>query len=176
MLQKHTSSDFTTITVRPSTVCGYAPRLRLDVIVNILTAHAMTNRKIKVFGGAQYRPNIHIDDMVDFYMQSLVWEDAKINGEIYNVGYLNYTVNDIADMVVGVIGEDVTKEIVPTDDNRSYRVCCDKIYEQLGFKCERSIIRAIEDLKHAFEEKKIENAMDNSFYYNIKRMQQVELV
>ena len=85
--------------LRPATVCGYSPRLRLDLTVNILTNHAVTNRRIKVFGGTQMRPNIHIDDMVEAYVQSLRWPGEAIDGKIYNVGYENYRLMDIAEMV-----------------------------------------------------------------------------
>src|SRR3989475_3244934 len=80
---------FTTLVLRPATVCGYSPRLRLDLTVNILTNHAVNNRRITVFGGQQMRPNIHIDDVTDLYVQSLQWPDAAIDGGVFNAGYDN---------------------------------------------------------------------------------------
>jgi len=175
ILNKYTSANFVTLTVRPATVCGYSARLRLDLIVNILTNHAYVNRKIKVLGGEQYRPNIHIEDMTDFYIQSLVWPDEKINGQIFNVGCDNYTVNEIAEMVKSVIGDDVDLETVPTNDNRSYRVSSEKIYAALGFKPSRSIEDAVMDLKRAYLDNKITNSMSDDRYFNIKLMQKVQL-
>ena len=176
ILSKFSSSEFTTLTVRPATVCGYAVRLRLDLIVNILTNHAFTNRKIKVLGGDQYRPNIHIKDMVRFYLNSLEWSSMDINNEIYNVGHINYTVKETAEIVSSVVGSDVVKEVVETDDNRSYRVCSDKIKQELGFEPAFSVEDAVQDLKEAFSARKILNSMNNSNYYNIKRMQEIALV
>ena len=174
-LQNRQAPGFTTLTVRPATVCGYGPRQRLDVIVNILTNHAYHNRKIKVFGGGQQRPNIHIDDMTDFYVSSLQWDDELINGKIYNAGYLNHTVDEIAEIVRKNIGDDVEIIKTPTDDNRSYHVSSEKIKRELGFEATRSLEQAVSDLKNAFEENKLTDTMNNSLYYNIKRMQEVEL-
>ena len=96
ILMKYQSPEFTTITIRPATVCGYSPRQRFDLTVNILTNHAYHNNRIKVFGGKQERPNIHIGDITDLYVQLLQLPDAKIAGKIYNAGYQNRAVGDIA--------------------------------------------------------------------------------
>jgi len=175
VLMKERVPGFTTLIVRPATVCGYSPRLRLDLTVNILTSHAVTNRQIKVFGGDQMRPNIHVDDMADFYIKSLEWPDASIDGKIYNVGYHNHKVRDIANMVKGVIGEDVKIITTPTDDNRSYHVSSDKIKRELGFAPKRDIEDAVRDLAAAFEDGRIPDAMTDDRYYNIKRMQRLSL-
>ena len=175
VLMKERVPGFTTLIVRPATVCGYSPRLRLDLTVNILTSHAVTNRQIKVFGGDQMRPNIHVDDMADFYIKSLEWPDASIDGKIYNVGYHNHKVRDIANMVKGVIGEDVKIITTPTDDNRSYHVSSDKIKRELGFAPKRDIEDAVRDLAAAFKDGRIPDAMTDDRYYNIKRMQRLSL-
>jgi nucleoside-diphosphate-sugar epimerase len=175
VLMKERVAGFTTLIVRPATVCGYSPRLRLDLTVNILTSHAVTNRQIKVFGGDQMRPNIHVDDMADFYIKSLEWPDASIDGKIYNVGYHNHKVRDIANMVKGVIGEDVKIITTPTDDNRSYHVSSDKIKRELGFAPKRDIEDAVRDLAAAFNDGRIPDAMTDDRYYNIKRMQRLSL-
>src|SRR5262249_41656518 len=99
VLLKKRAAGFVTLILRPATVCGYSTRLRLDLTVNILTNHAVTNRIIKVFGGDQMRPNIHIDDMTDLYLKSLQWPAEKVDGCIYNVGYDNFKVREIAEMV-----------------------------------------------------------------------------
>lgn len=166
---------FTTLIIRPATVCGYSPRLRLDLTVNILTNHAVNNGVIKVFGGAQKRPNIHIEDMTDLYIQALKWPDEKINRKIFNVGYHNQTVSEIAYIVKNVLGENIKIETVPTNDNRSYHVSSEKIKRELGFEAKRSIQDAVIDLVKAFKANKIPNSMTDERYYNIKMMQKVNL-
>lgn len=161
--------------LRPSTVCGYSPRLRLDLTVNILTNHAYNNRVIKVFGGEQYRPNIHIEDMAGLYLKTLEWDDEQIDGKIYNAGYENYKVSEIAAMVKGIVGEDISVVTTPTDDNRSYRVTSEKINRELGFEAKHSVEEAIKDLLTAFEAGKIPNSFSDSRYNNIKRMQEIHL-
>lgn len=175
VLEKERAPGFTCLVIRPATVCGYSPRLRLDLTVNILTNHAVNNRQIKVFGGTQMRPNIHIDDMVDLYLNSLEWPDEKIDGKVYNVGYHNHTVREIADIVKGVVGPDVDIVTTPTDDNRSYHVSSDKIKRELGFVPRRTIDDAVRDLVNAFRAGRIPDSMTDDRYYNIKRMQRLHL-
>lgn len=175
ILNEYQTGDFTTITIRPATVCGYSPRQRLDVVVNILTNLAYHKREISVFGGAQLRPNIHIDDMVDAYLVLLRAPKEKVAGEIYNAGYLNFTVSEIANMVKEVVGEDVKLVTTPTNDNRSYHISSDKIYNQLGFRANRSIKLAAEDLKKAFDSGLLPNSLTDEKYFNIKRMQSLSL-
>jgi len=175
VLLEQRTPGFTTLIIRPATVCGYSPRLRLDLSVNILTNHAVTNRQIKVFGGEQMRPNIHIEDMAEVYVKSLEWPDAAIDGKIYNVGYHNHKVREIADIVKNVVGGDVKIVTTPTDDNRSYRVSSDKIKRELGFAPSRTIEDAVRDLVAAFQAGRIPNSMTDDRYYNIKRMQRLSL-
>jgi nucleoside-diphosphate-sugar epimerase len=175
VLMRERTPGFTTLIVRPSTVCGFSPRLRLDVIVNILTNHAVNDRKIKVFGGEQMRPNIHIDDMVRLYKEALEWPDEAIDGKIYNVGYHNFKVREIAQMVRNVVGEDIQIVTTPTDDNRSYHVSSERIRRDLGFAAQRSLEDAVRDLRAAFDAKLIPNSMSDDRYYNIKRMQRLKL-
>ncbi|EMK10369.1 MULTISPECIES: NAD-dependent epimerase/dehydratase family protein [Leptospira] len=175
ILNEYQTDNFTTVTIRPATVCGYSPRQRLDVVVNILTNLAYHKREISVFGGAQLRPNIHIDDMVDAYLVLLRAPKEKIAGEIYNAGYLNFTVSEIANMVKEVVGEDVKLVTTPTNDNRSYHISSDKIYNQLGFRANRSIKLAAEDLKKAFDSGLLPNSLTDEKYFNIKRMQSISL-
>jgi nucleoside-diphosphate-sugar epimerase len=166
---------FETLIVRPATVCGYAPRLRLDLTVNILTNHAVNNRVIKVFGGNQMRPNIHIDDMVDLYTRALEWPAAKVDGMIYNVGYENHRVLEIADMVRRVVGDDVSVVTTPTDDNRSYHISSARIKRELGFEAKHTVADAAADLVRAMRDGRVPDSMSNPRYYNIKTMQQVSL-
>ncbi len=175
VLMKERAPGFTVLTVRPSTVCGYAPRLRLDVVVNILTNNAVNTRKIKVFGGEQMRPNLHIDDMVRLYLDALEWDAAKIDGKIYNVGYHNFKVGEIAETVRKVIGPDIEIIITPTDDNRSYHVSSERIQRDLGFAAKHSIEDAVRDLQKAFNAGLIPDSMTDDRYHNIKRMQRIKL-
>jgi nucleoside-diphosphate-sugar epimerase len=175
VLEKERAPGFTVLTVRPSTVCGYSPRLRLDVVVNILTNNAVNTRKIKVFGGEQMRPNLHIDDMVRLYVEALGWPAEKIDGKIYNVGYHNFKVREIAEMVRNVIGPDIEIIATPTDDNRSYHVSSERIQRELGFAAQRSLEDAVRDLQNAFKANLIPDSMTDDRYYNIKRMQRLKL-
>ena len=175
ILSEFTSDEFETVIIRPATVCGYAKRQRLDVVVNILTNLAFNKRKIKVFGGNQLRPNIHIQDMANIYIEVLKAEKKLVNGEIFNAGYDNFTVSDIALTVKEVIGSDIEIETLPTDDNRSYHVSSEKIKKTLNFTPKHTIKDAIKDLKKAFEEKKLPDSLENSKYFNIKKMQEIKL-
>ena len=175
ILSTFTSSEFETVIIRPATVCGYAKRQRLDVVVNILTNLAFNKRKIKVFGGDQLRPNIHIQDMVSVYLEVIKADKDLVNGEIFNAGYDNFTVKDIALTVKEVVGDDIEIETLPTDDNRSYHVSSEKIKKHLNFKPQHTIKDAIKDLKKAFEEEKLPNSLDDSRYFNIKKMQEIKL-
>ena len=175
ILSEFTSDEFETVIIRPATVCGYAKRQRLDVVVNILTNLAFNKRKIKVFGGNQLRPNIHIQDMANIYIEVLKAEKKLVNGEIFNAGYDNFTVSDIALTVKEVIGSDIEIETLPTDDNRSYHVSSEKIKKTLNFTPKYTIKDAIRDLKKAFDEKKLPDSLENSKYFNIKKMQEIKL-
>jgi nucleoside-diphosphate-sugar epimerase len=176
ILAEYTSDNFETVTIRPATVCGYSPRQRLDVIVNILTNHAYHNKKIKILGGEQLRPNIHIDDMVDLYIQLLNEDKKRINGKIFNAGYENYKVKEIAGMVKNVFGLDVQIVTEPTDDNRSYHVCSKKIARELGFVPKRTIEDAVKDLKRALDQGLLPDSMNNKKYFNIKTMKDLALI
>jgi len=175
VLLKEQSPDFTTLVIRPSTVCGYSPRLRLDLSVNILTNHAINNGKITVFGGAQKRPNIHIEDMTDLYVYILELPKEKLAGKIYNAGYENFTIMEIAEKVRSVIGENIEIVTTPTNDNRSYHVSSEKIKRELGFVAKHTIEDAVKDLMDAFKAGKILNPMDDIRYYNIKTMKAIKL-
>ncbi len=171
ILLRERQPGFVGLILRPATVCGYAPRLRLDLTVNILTNHALLNRRIKVFGGQQKRPNIHIDDVTDLYSQALEWPDEAVDGRIYNAGYENHRVSEIADIVRREVGGDVEIESTPTDDHRSYHISSEKIKRELGFVAKRTIADAVRDLVGAFERGLVQNSMTDKSYYNIKTMQ-----
>jgi nucleoside-diphosphate-sugar epimerase len=166
---------FVTVILRPATVCGYAPRLRLDLTVNILTNLAINNGRITVFGGDQLRPNIHVDDMTDLYRLLLEAPDAAVDGKVWNAGYHNLKVMEIAEKVREEIGERVEIVVTPTDDHRSYHVSSERIRRDLGFLAGRTVENAIVDLRDAFSAGKVPNSMTDDRYYNIKRMQAVKL-
>ena len=160
--------------IRPATVCGYSPRQRLDLTVNILTHHAIKNNKIRVFGGQQKRPNIHIQDMTDLYVQALEWPAEKVRGKIYNVGYENHKVMEIAEMVKAEVGEQVDIAVEPTDDHRSYHISSAKIEQELGFTPQHTIQDAIKELVEAFKAGKLPDSMEADHYYNIRVMKKFQ--
>ena len=175
ILAEYQSDNFTTVTIRPATVCGYSPRQRLDVVVNILTNLAYHKREISVFGGDQLRPNIHIADMVEAYRVLLNADKEKIAGKIFNAGYENQPVSMIAETVKNVVGEDVKLITTPSDDNRSYHISSQKIKDEIGFETTHTIQDAVEDLCAAFDKGLLPNSLEDEMYFNIKRMQNVQL-
>lgn len=175
ILAEYQSPEFTTVTIRPATVCGYSPRQRLDVVVNILSNLAFHKREISVFGGKQLRPNIHIEDMVESYLVLLKAPTEKIAGEIFNAGYENQSVLKLAETVQQVMGEDVKLVTTPTNDNRSYHISSKKIADKLGFVPKHTIGDAVEDMKQAFEAGLLPNSLTDERYFNIKRMQSLQL-
>lgn len=170
VLLKEAARGFTALVYRPATVCGYSPRQRLDLSVNILTNLAVNKGEITVFGGDQKRPNIHIKDMVDAYLAALKAEDRLISNKIFNVGYENYTVKRIAEMVKAIVGNQVAIKYSSTDDMRSYHISSKKIEKEMGFKPGYSVEDAIKDLVDAFRSGKIPDPLNNIRYYNIKTM------
>tara|TARA_Y100001970_G_C14217259_1_gene850419 strand:- start:1235 stop:2215 length:981 start_codon:yes stop_codon:yes gene_type:complete len=175
ILNDFQSDAFTTVTIRPATVCGFSLRQRLDVVVNILTNFAYHKREISVFGGKQLRPNIHIKDMAEAYFVLIKAKREDIAGKVFNAGYENQSVNDLAQTVKEVVGRDVKLITTPTDDNRSYHISSKKIKEELGFVAKYTIKNAIEDLCKAFDDGRLHNPMHNEMYFNIKRMQNLKL-
>lgn len=181
VLREERAPGFATVVIRPATVCGYSPRQRLDVIVNILTNHAVNTGSIKVLGGAQLRPNIHIDDMASLYELMLAAPDEKIDGGVYNVGYENDTVMNIAEMVKRVVEKDnllgrpIKLEVVATDDNRSYHISSEKIAHELDFRPTKTVEDAVRGLLAAFKDGKLTNSMTDGRYFNIKTMQTIKL-
>jgi nucleoside-diphosphate-sugar epimerase len=176
VLLSNTDANFIGTILRPATVCGYSPRQRLDLVVNILTNFAYHTKKIKIFGGSQLRPNIHISDMVDSYICLLNGKISKVSNQIFNVGFENYSVEKLALMVKENIQENIELEYTKSDDNRSYHISSKKISNVLNFKPNKNINEAIKDLIAAFEQKLLSNTFNNDEYYNIKKMQKINLV
>ncbi len=152
--------------IRPATVCGYSPRMRLDVSVNMLTFQALKNKKINVFGGKQIRPNIHIKDMVDVYK---FFVDNEFESGNYNAGFENISILQIAKLVQNVIPSELI--ITQSNDPRSYRQDSTKLLN-LGFKPKFGVIDAIEEIKNVFDQNVLE---DKDNYYTVKWMKKINL-
>jgi len=180
ILWKYQSPEFVAVTIRPATICGYSPRQRFDLTVNILTNHAYNNNHVLVFGGQQERPNLHIEDMTDLYCMLLELPDEKIAGKTYNAGYQNRSVADIAEIVRKVMAEEfperpkVTVETRPSNDIRSYRISSEKIKRELNFIPRHTIEDAVRDLIKAFQAGKFQDPMNNIRYCNIKMLKSTE--
>ncbi|MBI4061663.1 MAG: SDR family oxidoreductase [Elusimicrobia bacterium] len=176
VLSRHRAPGFTTTVIRPATVCGYSPRTRLDLSVNILTNLAVNKGLITVFGGSQKRPNIHIDDISDLYVQLLQMPAAKIDGGVYNAGYQNHSIAELARMAKKVVESEfpdrapIAIVASPTDDLRSYHVSSKKIADELGFAPRRSVEDAMRDLCRAFKAGKLPDSLDNPRYFNVRVM------
>ena len=179
-LLKHINNRFEGVIIRPATVCGYAPRLRLDLSVNILTNFAVNKCEIKVFGGDQLRPNLHIKDYCAVIELLLEAEKEKIQKQVFNVGYQNMSINEIAQLVKKVVEKEFPnkKDIkivkTKTDDNRSYHINSDKIQNLLGFIPKRSIEMAIRDLCEAFKKGLIPNSFESDSYFNVKKLKTIK--
>lgn len=174
-LNEERAPGFVVCTIRPSTVCGYAPRQRLDVVVNIFANQAYHNGRIRVTGGTQKRPNIHIADMCRVYLHVLQEPDERIDGKIWNAGDTNYPILQLAEIVKKVVGPHVEIEVVPTNDPRSYHVSGKKIRDDIGFELQYDVEDAVRDLVAAFRAGKLVDPLNNPAYFNIKLMQQVKL-
>ncbi len=179
MLLNNTSNNFEGVIFRPATVCGYAPRQRLDVSVNILTNFAVNKKKIQVFGGDQLRPNLHIQDYCDVVNHLIEAQKDDIQNETFNVGYQNMSINQIAELVKKVVMREFSyKEIeifkTDSDDNRSYHINSDKIKQKLNFSPKFSIENAIVELCNAFKKNLLPNSFDDDFYFNVKRLKRIQ--
>jgi nucleoside-diphosphate-sugar epimerase len=152
----------TTTVIRPATVCGLSPRMRLDVVVNMLTMQALTKGLVTVLGGDQTRPNIHIDDLVDVYLFAF---DRRLPG-VYNAGFENLTVREIASAVTREIPAKI--DVKPSNDPRSYFVCSDKLLAT-GFAPRKSVQIAIREMAEAF---RAGTLTDDPVCYNVHWMRE----
>jgi nucleoside-diphosphate-sugar epimerase len=180
LLNRHIDDDFIGVTFRPATVCGYAPRQRFDLSVNILTNHAVNKNRITVFGGSQLRPNLHIQDYVDAVEMFLEAPAEKIQGEIFNVGYQNLSLMKIAELVKKVVLKefpdrgDIEIVTTPSDDIRSYHINSSKVTRVLGFQPRHTIEDAVSELCGAFREGKLPDSFEDDIYFNVKRLQRLK--
>lgn len=181
ILLRYADDEFVPVIVRPATVCGYSPRQRLDLVVNILTAHAVNNGRITVFGGDQMRPNLHVEDVARMYELLLEAPEEQVRSQTFNVGFENRTVTELAQMVRKVVQEEMPeREVIdivttPTDDNRSYHITSNKVREVLGFEPKYTIEDAIRELTRAFRDGRLPDPMSDPRYVNLKVMQQMGL-
>src|SRR3954470_9316406 len=148
--------------IRPATVCGYSPRMRLDVSVNMLTMQALTREHITVFGGNQTRPNIHIDDITDVYLFML--QHPQHTG-IYNAGFENISIMEIAERVLEHAPAKIS--VSASNDPRSYRVNSDRLLA-IGFRPKKTVDDAIKELVHKFRNGELK---DEERFHNLKWMQ-----
>jgi len=176
ILIKESTNEFNTLIARPATVCGYSKRLRLDLTVNILTINAISNKNIRVFGGQQKRPNIHIDDICDFYIDCICVNSEKFNNKIYNVGFENFKIIEIANMVKETLELDIPIIVTKNNDTRSYHISSTKVNSEFGFYTNKKINDAVIEIQNAYKNNLIINPLNNSNYYNIKKMQELKLI
>jgi nucleoside-diphosphate-sugar epimerase len=158
--------------LRPATVCGYSPSMRLDVAVNALTFAALNKRKIKVYGGKQIRPNLNIHDMVDvynFFLKKKIKKNKHINDTIFNVGFENLSILNIAKKINKSLKLKSKIFIEPSNDPRSYRQNSDKIINK-GFKPKKKIDHAIKEIENKFNEKKI---FEKDSFYRINTLKMI---
>ena len=180
LLLKHTDKNFEGVVFRPATVCGYAPRQRFDLSVNILTNHAINKKKITVFGGDQLRPNLRIQDYCDFVELLIEAASKKICDQVFNVGYQNMSIREISLVVKKVVQKEFPElgEIPITttksDDNRSYHINSDKVKEILNFEPKRSIEDAVKELCICFKKRLFKNTFADDFYFNVKRLKNIK--
>jgi len=179
LLFQHTDENFVGVVFRPATVCGYGPRQRLDLSVNILTNHAINKGRITVFGGDQLRPNLHIQDYADVCKVLLLAPAEKIKNQVFNCGFQNMSIIGIAQIVKNVVEQvfpekgNIPIDVTTSDDPRSYHINSDKIYKELGFKPKYSIQDAVRDLCQAFRDGKLPDSFNDNKYYNVKLMKAI---
>lgn len=182
ILFEFTDSNFIGTVFRPATVCGYSPRQRLDLSVNILTNHAFHNSNIRVFGGKQRRPNLHVKDYSRVCRTIISADPLKVQNQIFNVGEQNLSIEKLALMVQqtvatfkGISKDKIGIQFEDSDDQRSYHINSDKIAQSLGFRPNYSVEQAIQDLCNAFKETRFVNPMSNTLHFNVKRMKELEV-
>ena len=183
ILKSYLDNTFQGVIIRPATVCGYAPHCRLDLSVNILTNHAVNNKKIIVLGGGeQKRPNLHVGDMCRSYEMLINRDLQDVNGEIFNVSYENKKIIELAEIVAKNVKEffnydnieiEVKKDTV---DNRSYHVNSDKIKKVLGFEPKYNIDDAVISLCKAFKDGKLPNSLDDPKYINVTTLKNLKII
>lgn len=161
--------SFEGVSIRSATVCGYSPRLRLDLTINLLTDQALTDGRIRVFGGAQMRPNVHIRDLSAFYRMLLDAPADKVSGRAFNVSRQNASVMSLAEMIRNEIDPSLPIDTVPSDDPRSYHLSADRARDELGFEPRHALVTAVHELRDAYESGQITDS-HSSVYRNVAWM------
>lgn len=181
VLRAAASANFVPVLIRPATICGFSPRQRLDLTVNILTSHAYFKRRLTVFGGSQMRPNLHMQDMVDLYCLLLETADEPIYNEIFNAAYQNYSVAETARVIQGVFRQEfpdwpeIPIVTEPSSDIRSYHISSAKLRRVLDFHPKRTIEDGARDLIEAFRKELLPGAPDDPRFNNVRHMKQLSL-
>lgn len=177
ILKRTNMNDVCWSIIRPATICGYSRRMRFDLSVNILTLQALKDQRITVFGGAQLRPNLNINDMIRAYDLFLRLPEQKIHREIFNIGFENKSILEIAHLVrdsLKFIG--VSVEVQDTQDPRSYHISAEKAWRKLDFSPIYTLRNAIDSIALGYSYGLFTNPMTNSDYYNIRKMKELKLV
>lgn len=170
-LDELADASFTTASVRAATVCGMSPRLRLDLTINILTHHAMTKSAIRVFGGSQLRPNVHIQDLTDFYVNLVELPAERIHRRAFNVVTRNASVMELAQLIRDRAAPGLPIEVVPTQDLRSYHLSGEYARRELGFAPARGLEDAVDELAAALRDGGVAEP-DAPRYRNVEVMKQ----
>jgi len=169
ILNSLVDDTFEGVSVRSATVCGHSPRLRLDLTINLLTDQALTDQRIRVFGGAQMRPNVHIRDLTAFYRLLLRVPADKISGKAFNVSRQNASVMSLAEMIRDEIDPSLPIDTVPSEDPRSYHLSADRARDELGFEPQRDLVTAVRELRRAYQSGRVSDSR-SSIYRNVAWM------
>ncbi len=167
--------DVEPVVVRLATVFGLAPRMRFDLVVNTLTVRAVTEGRIHIFGGGQWRPNVHCRDAARAFLLALEAPASDVAGEIFNLGgdALNHRINEIGEMVAGLVGD---VEVERRDDvaaPRDYRVSFAKIRRVLGFEPEHMVADGIREVAAAVRADPALRRWQDAGFHNVQALQQV---
>jgi nucleoside-diphosphate-sugar epimerase len=172
LVRDYNRDKFTTVSLRCGTVCGWSPRMRFDLSTNTLTARAIVDKELQVWGGEQRRPQLHIEDATDFIIKLLSAPVEKIGGQVFNAAGANTTVREIAETIKKVLGGDLKLvDAPPREDERTYHVSSEKIRKELGCFPQRTIRDAVVDIVRAYENGFWKNP-DDALYHNVKRMKE----
>ncbi|MCX7877171.1 MAG: SDR family oxidoreductase [Ignavibacteria bacterium] len=165
------NGEFCPTIMRMSTLYGYSPRMRFDLVVNTMTMTAFTEGVIKVFGGNQWRPLLSLSDAADAYIKILEADISVIGGKIYNVGSekQNYRISQVAEQVAGAIEELTGKKVsIRTEkdnqDVRDYKVSFERIRRDTGFEAKTSINEAVKEIWMKLESGEIKDPKQKVYY------------
>jgi len=169
ILNRLVDSDFVGVSVRSATVCGYSPRLRLDLTINLLTDQGLKDGRIRVFGGNQMRPNVHVRDLTAFYRMLITAPADKIAGKAFNVSRENASVMALAEMIRDELDPSLPIDTVPSNDPRSYHLCADHARRELGFEPQYDLVAAVKELRDAYQSGKVPDSQ-SEIYRNVAWM------